>query len=614
MLRKQNTQHTYTGLLQDAEEICILCRKRFENENDKVKPGAKGLAGINNASKKRQDNIVAVEGDLVHAQCRRAYTNPHMIKQSSKSSQTDQSPKSPIKKRLRTESPSYSSVSQCLFCAKGEKWTQRNGLKHCEKLVSVRTTEFQETISQCCRSRNDAWGKEVTARLEYMQDCIAFEVVYHNVCSVNFRTGKPLPSMFHSEEPSKKRLRFSAGRPEDQTCVTAFQEVVSFLENNDNENVTVRQLVEMMDDVLSQSVDENAKRKAYSVPYMKKKLLQHFGDSVIIADADGKPDVVFHRKTASQILSEFHAQQKKTSCQDESNLLIKTVAALLRSEMMDMVFDKNVYPDSGEMSLDSQIEFLPLSFQTLLSEVIRGKKTDLKIASIGQCIIQAARPNTCIAPLQICLAVQMHKAYASRSLIDTLNKMGFCSSYSEVLRFLANAAASQGLDLPEVTEEKTLQFVADNVDHNTATLDGRNTFHGMGMIAVITPGLYKPRKIPRRKVSISEVAAIGKIGIHFYRYVQIALDNLASATARLIIVHLQAFRSHYFDYQGSLLLEPLLVATFTSSFFLVLHATYFLNLLSHLGHVFTSHFTPEKFLSMKLTLRENKPNQESYTG
>ena len=28
-----------------------------------------------------------------------------------------------------------------------------------------------------------------------------------------------------------------------------------------------------------------------------------------------------------------------------------------------------------------------------------------------------------------------------------------------------------------------MQFVADNVDHNTDTLDGKGTFHGMGIIA-----------------------------------------------------------------------------------------------------------------------------------
>ena len=31
-----------------------------------------------------------------------------------------------------------------------------------------------------------------------------------------------------------------------------------------------------------------------------------------------------------------------------------------------------------------------------------------------------------------------------------------------------------------------MQYVADNVDHNVRTLDGRGTFHGMGIISVST--------------------------------------------------------------------------------------------------------------------------------
>jgi len=35
---------------------------------------------------------------------------------------------------------------------------------------------------------------------------------------------------------------------------------------------------------------------------------------------------------------------------------------------------------------------------------------------------------------------------------------------------------------------RMLLFVADNVDHNIVSLDGTGTFHGMGMIAIVTPG------------------------------------------------------------------------------------------------------------------------------
>ena len=113
----------------------------------------------------------------------------------------------------------------------------------------------------------------------------------------------------------------------------------------------------------------------------------------------------------------------------------------------------------------------------------------------------------------------MHRTFGSRFLIDTLSHFGFCTSYSEVRKFELNAAVFHGIDLPETTDKHTVQFVADIVDHKqfAATIDGQNTFHGMGMIAVVTPGVSKPKIIPRKKVTMQDVQAIGRIGIYFYR-------------------------------------------------------------------------------------------------
>ena len=45
-----------------------------------------------------------------------------------------------------------------------------------------------------------------------------------------------------------------------------------------------------------------------------------------------------------------------------------------------------------------------------------------------------------------------------------------------------------------------VMMVADNVDHNTRRLDGKNTFYGMGMIAAITPHRSIDHLIPRKKI------------------------------------------------------------------------------------------------------------------
>ena len=58
-----------------------------------------------------------------------------------------------------------------------------------------------------------------------------------------------------------------------------------------------------------------------------------------------------------------------------------------------------------------------------------------------------------------------------------------------------------------------MQCVVDNVNHNLRNLDGKNTFHGMGIIATATPGTSQVRQVPRMKVSGRDIAAAGKIEI-----------------------------------------------------------------------------------------------------
>ncbi|KAJ8417480.1 hypothetical protein AAFF_G00287070 [Aldrovandia affinis] len=131
----------------------------------------------------------------------------------------------------------------------------------------------------------------------------------------------------------------------------------------------------------------------------------------------------------------------------------------------------------------------------------------MKTASIGQAIMQATRPKVILAPLQIGLGVQLHHHFASRFLIDTLHQLGFCCSYEEVHRFVNNAVMSHGTDIPGFSGG-FVQYAADNVDHNIRTLDGNNTFHGMGMIAAITPATKSSNPILRAKVTRSDMSMV----------------------------------------------------------------------------------------------------------
>ena len=145
-----------------------------------------------------------------------------------------------------------------------------------------------------------------------------------------------------------------------------------------------------------------------------------------------------------------------------------------------------------------------------------GKGSQRKIASIGQAIMQAARPRVLLAPLHVSLGVQLHHHFVSRFLIDSLHSHGFCCTYEEVHKFERNAVLSHGTDIPNFTSE-SIQYAADNVDHNIRTLDGNDTFHSMGMIAAITPGTKTSNPILRAEVKFSDIAKVGRVPIQYHR-------------------------------------------------------------------------------------------------
>lgn len=65
-----------------------------------------------------------------------------------------------------------------------------------------------------------------------------------------------------------------------------------------------------------------------------------------------------------------------------------------------------------------------------------------------------------------------------------------------MFKFSKSAAKEQGTKLACYEDGKCVQYVANNVGHNIGTLDGLGTFHGMGVIAAITPGSKKSKVVP----------------------------------------------------------------------------------------------------------------------
>ena len=86
-----------------------------------------------------------------------------------------------------------------------------------------------------------------------------------------------------------------------------------------------------------------------------------------------------------------------------------------------MVIPDDSYPDTFDIASDTG--YIPNTLQVLLRTMFAGKHFDVKLASIGQCIMQAIRPRGILAPLQFGLGIQMHHHFASRFLVDTVHSV-----------------------------------------------------------------------------------------------------------------------------------------------------------------------------------------------
>ena len=125
--------------------------------------------------------------------------------------------------------------------------------------------------------------------------------------------------------------------------------------------------------------------------------------------------------------------------------------------------------------------------------------------------------------------MQMHHHFRSRFLVDTMAAMGFSFSYSEVQRFEENSAASVAPDVlgGDINAlDAALLFAADNVDHNIITLDGKGTFHGMGIIADITPGRQTSHTVLRQKIAQLKIVDLAQVDIKEYRFAKYTRNNI----------------------------------------------------------------------------------------
>ena len=258
------------------------------------------------------------------------------------------------KHMLRSTQREFNFGTDCFFC--GEPAIVDKKRKTSE-VVTARTVEMRATILAVCHDRGDDWANAVQARVLQVHDLHAADAVYHRVCSVNFRTMKNMPLAHGSEGNTSKKVKL--GRPQEKQQSDAFLETTKFLEENDDEQITIYDLIQHMEECMVDS-----ELGAYSYQYMQQKLKEHFGDRIIETEINGKPNVVTFRNKAKTILHEFYCH-RDTDSEKEKMRIIETAAKLIREDIKAVKTSNSVYPGFENLGSD-----VCINFYTRVSEIV----------------------------------------------------------------------------------------------------------------------------------------------------------------------------------------------------------------------------------------------------
>ena len=494
--------HGCTGI--GTADKCIVCAI------DKPEPLTHMLRGINTfldqcSAIGRTDLVEYVRSNpstspVVHKSCKLDVYNKS-VKAARQSSALDmQYPR----KRTRSSIIPFDFKSLCFYCGKATSDSKRDEW-HCVETMEMRNTILESALSR----QGDAWGLEIKGRLEYATDLVAAEARYHFECHRNFTTGR-------QHTPHKVRR----GRPAMAVGQTVFLELCDeLLVNGENEFFTLRDLHARMTEIARDRYGAQ-EDDVYGINHLRNKLKETFPDSIYFASRAGRTDVIGFRGLCDLILSDQYFLSRTVGDFTEAEQIVTKAATLIMAEIRETEYDRAFYPTPDDIKGDG-LRYIPPLLQKLLQRLVNSP---LKRTSLGQSIVQAAKPNGCIMPILFGLGVDIDKL-GHRSLQDEVARLGFCMSYAETRRFkfsvMSNAAHQSSANTVTGQSVPFTQYVADNFDHNVRTLDGLGTFHGMGLISatVLRDGSFGLPEGRIRRCSVLPVSdAISDKGVPLLQF------------------------------------------------------------------------------------------------
>lgn len=486
-----------------GDSVCVICRVVINKDADDFAEVSRGLDALIDYSEKYNDEQLTnflLSGPrlvLVHSSCRKSFTNKRRYEQFCEkqklSANADDATTS--NKFLRSTVTPFNWKTHCLLC--GLIIDPRNSKGDIRR---VETLEIRDNLLKTCDSRDDEAALNVKSRLLMCCDLVAAEAIYHKTCHTRFYSSN---------------VHEAPGRPLETHKLQLFEKLCEILELS-GDLMTVDELTNVAKELGHDSAD------IYTAKYMKMKLKEKYGDHIFFGQSSGRKDVICLTDMASFIINDRWYNERKTKVEDDGERIVLAAAKLLRCNIREANYNTDTYPTPHDIAnSECGKNWLPQLLQLFLNSLISN---EVKRISVGQCIVQAVRPRSVIPPVTFAIGVSLHHEFGCERFIRCLNRLGLCISYDEVVRFEQSAVQSDQHILPEACHGLFTQWAADNVDSNICTLDGNNTFHGMGIMSmtipsdsVLTQGTFGYPPVQRLlRTSAAALVKNRGIPIHYY--------------------------------------------------------------------------------------------------
>ena len=136
-----------------------------------------------------------------------------------------------------------------------------------------------------------------------------------------------------------------------------------------------------------------SEESAYSQKWLKKKLEERHSHHIVFVQSGGSTTKVCLRNMVDYLVTEEWYNQRMSDVEDEAERIIKTAPKLIMEDIRSVKYENEFYR---------------------AKESMRDLKAPLKQASLGQGIVQAARPRSCLPPILLGIGVDVDHVLGSR--------------------------------------------------------------------------------------------------------------------------------------------------------------------------------------------------------